>query len=203
MKNISTLQSSYKTVASVMLSVALWGPTHAHAQINSTNSNLPLTYIGLSFGATDLSQSSNDFGLIPNSNRGHATQLNYGVYVPQDNFGFEIGYIDFGSASRSGGTTRAEGINLSLIGRLPLNEVFNLLGKIGTTYGHTNVSAAAGSGASTGTVDGFDWSYGIGAELTLVPSVSAVLQYDEHYLKFAGDHSNRVYATTLGLRYRY
>jgi hypothetical protein len=30
-----------------------------------------------------------------------------------------------------------------------------------------------------------------------------VLQYDEHKLKFPGDGSDRVNATTVGLRYRF
>lgn len=203
MKQISSRLHVSKIAASFLLSAAIMEPIHAQTASNTTSANVPLTYIGLSFGAADLSQSGNNFSLIPIDNRGHATQINYGVYAPQTNYGFEIGYIDFGAASRSGGTTRAEGISLSLIGRIPLNETINLLGKIGSTYGHTDFTAAGGSGVSIGTSNGFDWSYGIGAELVLVPSVSAVLQYDEHYLKFAGDHSNRVYATTLGLRYRY
>jgi opacity protein-like surface antigen len=165
--------------------------------------NMPMSYIALGVGATDLSQTNHDWGFFPNETLGHATHIAFGTYGPQQNLGFEVGYTNFGNVSRSGGTTRAEGINLSLIGRLPLSDTFNLMGKVGGTYGHTDISAAAGSGASTGTVDGFDWSYGVGAELALMPSVSAVLQYDEHYMKFAGDHSNRVNATTVGLRYRF
>jgi OmpA-OmpF porin, OOP family len=35
-----------------------------------------------------------------------------------------------------------DGINFSLIGRAPMSSNFNVLGKVGTTYGPTDVSSA-------------------------------------------------------------
>lgn len=58
-------------------------------------------------------------------------------------------------------------------------------------------------GVASGSESGFDWSYGIGAELVISPQWSAVLQYNEHFLKFAGDSSDRVTATTIGVRMRF
>jgi OmpA-OmpF porin, OOP family len=80
---------------------------------------------------------------------------------------------------------------------------FNLLGKIGTTYGRTDVSSAPTSGVTAGSERGFDWSYGVGAELHLSPQWSAVFQYDQHDVKFPGASNYRVSAASLGLRYRY
>ena len=57
-------------------------------------------------------------------------------------FGFELGYTDFSQVNRAGGRTKANGVNLSLIGKLPLGDAFNLLGKVGTLYGRTDVSSA-------------------------------------------------------------
>jgi hypothetical protein len=56
---------------------------------------------------------------------------------------------------------------------------------------------------STGSSNGFDWSYGVGAELVLSPQWSAVLQYDEHFMKFANSGSDRVSTTMLGVRMRF
>lgn len=161
------------------------------------------TYIGLSVGSSDFSKPSNGFGVFGNDQRATAYSIKMGNYFNNQNFGFEIGYTDFGSVNRAGGTTKVDGINLSLIGRAPLNPTFNLLGKIGTTYGRTDVSSAPTSGVTSGSERGFDWSYGIGAEMLLSAQWSGVLQYDEHYVKFPGGSSDRVSATSLGLRYRY
>jgi hypothetical protein len=35
------------------------------------------------------------------------------------------------------------------------------------------------------------------------PQWSAVLQYDEHYMKFAGNSSERLSTTTVGVRMHY
>ncbi|WP_114970924.1 outer membrane protein [Rhodoferax ferrireducens] len=47
------------------------------------------------------------------------------------------------------------------------------------------------------------WSYGVGAEYKFTPQWSAVLQYDEHDLKFAGDNRDRISVVSLGARYRF
>ena len=212
MKHSPLRISQLAFVPAALLCITLVSPAQAQSTSTSPStspSTLPYTnnlansYIGVNLGSSDLSQQANDFGIFPNETRGHASNVYYGQNGYRQNMGFEVGYTAFGSVSRSGGTTRAEGINLSVIGRLPMSPIFNLLGKVGGTYGRTNVTAAAGSGASTGNVDGFDWSYGVGAELALTTALSAVAQYDEHYMKFSGDQKNRVSATTLGLRYRY
>ena len=208
MKHLPSRISQSVFIPAALLCITLL--SSAQAQTISTSpvaptyiNNLANSYIGLNLGSSDLSQNARDFGIFPNETRGHATNVYFGQYGYRQNMGFEVGYTDFGNVSRSGGTTRAEGLNLSVIGRLPMSTTFNLLGKLGGTYGRTNVSAAAGSGATTGNVEGFDWSYGVGAELAFTTALSAVLQYDEHYMKFVGDQKNRVSATTLGLRYRY
>jgi hypothetical protein len=83
-------------------------------------------------------------------------------------------------------------------------EMFNLLGKVGTTYSQTDVSAnPASGGMATGSNNGFDWSYGIGAELVFAPQLSGVLRYDEHFMKFAGSSSERVSTTMIGARLRF
>jgi OmpA-OmpF porin, OOP family len=170
---------------------------------NNTTMGPSATYIGLSVGSSDFSKPSNGFGIFSNDQRATAYSLNMGNYFINPNLGMEVGYTDFGSVNRAGGTTKIDGINISLIGRAPLSSSFNLLGKIGTTYGRADVSSAPTSGVTAGSERGFDWSYGIGAELIMSPRWSGVLQYDEHYVKFPGGSSDRVSATSLGVRYRY
>ena len=173
---------------------------------SASSSNSPFygggnSYIGGSIGRSDFSL-GNGTGLFPAEKRDTSYSLNGGTYFDK-NFGVELGYTHFGAIQRGGGLTKAEGINLSAIGRIPLSTSFNLLGKFGATYGRTKVSSAAGSGITAGNDNGFGLSLGLGAEYVFTPAVSVVLQYDLHDLKFAGSGRDHVGNTSLGLRYRF
>ncbi|NVO05002.1 MAG: outer membrane beta-barrel protein [Rhodoferax sp.] len=161
------------------------------------------TYVALNAGTSDLSRPITAFGLFGGTQQGSSYGVAIGNFMANQNYGFEVGYTDFGSVNRYGGSTKVDGINLSLIGRMPLSASFNLLGKVGTTYSRTDVSANAANSNMAGSERGFDWSYGLGGELKLAPQWSATLQYDEHFVKYAVTGSERVSATTLGLRYYY
>lgn len=158
-------------------------------------------YVGLSVGKSDfaLNNGSGNFG----SDKGDTS---YGIQAGgyfNDNFGIELGYTDFGSVNRAGGSTSADGVNLSLIGKMPLNPSFNLLGKVGTTYSRTEVSANPATGIVSGSKSGFGLSYGVGVEFVFSPQLSAVLQYEAQDMKFAGDRKDRVANTSVGVRYRF
>ena len=80
---------------------------------------------------------------------------------------------------------------------------FNLLGRLGATYGRTEVSSIIASGIVAGKQTGWGGSYGISAEFMFNLQLYAVLQYDEYNLKFAGGTRDRINTTSLGLRYRF
>lgn len=153
------------------------------------------SYLELGIGQSDYSLGGSDDSDTAYSIRG-------GSFF-NANVGMEIGYTNFGKINRAGGTTKAEGINLSVVGRMPLSPSFNVLGKIGTTYGHTNVSSNLGSGVVAGSEKDFGLSYGIGAEYLITPQWSGVLQYESTKMQFAGDRSDRVGLTSLSARYRF
>lgn len=168
----------------------------ANAQTTPTNMmSAGQSYVGINAGQSDFSRLNG-----VNGSRDTIYSFTYGNYFLSPNMGMEFGYDNFGSVSRGGGTTKADGINISFIGKLPVNQSFNLLAKLGTTYGHTDVSSQPNSGVASGSEQKFDWAYGIGAELVINPQWSAVLEYDEHYMKFTGLDSQRITATTLGMR---
>ncbi|MFC6280540.1 MULTISPECIES: outer membrane beta-barrel protein [Polaromonas] len=158
-------------------------------------------YIGLNAGRSNYSAPGGT-GIFSNDKNGNAYSLYGGSYF-SPNFGWELGYNDFGSINRGGGTTKANAFSLSLVGKAPLSSSFNLLGRIGGSYAHTDVSSAAGSGITPGTDNKFDLSYGVGAEFAFNPQLSAVLQYDSYNLRYAGGNRDRINTTTLGLRYRF
>lgn len=191
-----------RTLSVVALSVAaLTAAAGAHAQANYSLYGPGAGYVGLNLGSSNYSLGSG-FGPFASDDKDTVYNLYTGSFFTP-NVGFELGYTNFGKIDRAGGTTKAEGINLSLVGRAPITPSFNLLGKLGTTYGRTDVSAFPGTGVASGGESGFGVSYGIGAEYSFNPQLSAVLQYDEHRLKFVGSGRDRVNATTVGLRYRF
>ena len=102
-----------------------------------------------------------------------------------------------------GGQTQANGLNMSAIGRIPLGASFNLLGRVGATYGRTRVSSLPGSGITAGRENGFGMHLGLGGEYVFNPQMSVVLQYELHDLKFAGGSRDHIGNTTLGVRYRF
>jgi opacity protein-like surface antigen len=190
-------------VATMLLSAA---PTiQAQAVTSGTPSAMSMagnSYIGLVAGPSDFTRLSGGLGTFTHEDHATAYGVEVGNYFPGQNIGIELAYTNFGQVKRGGGTTKAEGATLSLVGRMPINTSFNLLGKVGATYGNTEVTSLTPS-IGSGSASGFDWSYGVGAELIINPQWSALVQYSEHYLKFAGISSERVAATTLGVRMRF
>jgi len=200
------MPSLTRTISATVFAVAaLAGAAGAQAQSSQTSSNYSFyapgsRYFGLNVGQSFSLPSGT--GAFPSDNKDTSYNIYGGSYF-NNNFGLELGYTDFGKANRAGGQTEAQGINLSLVGRLPLSNSFNLLGKLGTTYGHTRVSSAAASGIASGSESGWGVSYGLGAEWAFTPAMSAVLAWDEHDMKFVGTGNQRVSTTSLGLRYRF
>ena len=159
------------------------------------------SYVGLNAGRSNF-RLNNGVGGFPSEQRKNAYSLYGGSYF-DNHLGVELGYSDFGRINRAGGSTKAEGYNLGLVGKFPVGSSFNLLGRAGTTYGRTDVSSAVGSGIAAGRQNSFGLSYGVGAEFAFNPSLSAVLQYDEYNLKFVNTGREKINTTSLGLRYRF
>jgi hypothetical protein len=159
------------------------------------------SYVALNAGTSDLSRPITAFGLFGGSQQSGNYGVAIGNFMENQNYGFEVDYTDCGSVNRYGGSTKVDGINLSLIGRMPLSTNFNLLGKVVTTYSRTDVSINAANSNMADSERGFDWSYVLGGELKLAPQWSATLQYDEHFVKYPVSGSERISAATLGLRY--
>lgn len=160
------------------------------------------SYIGFNAGESNFKSPNGGFQRF-NSEKNDTSYSIYGGSYFNKNFGMELGYTDFGSVSRAGGNTKAYGIDLSLVGKLPLNDMFAVTGRVGGMYGHTDTSANATSGIATGTESGLGVTYGVGAEYAINTNWSAVLRYDEHKLKFAGGNKETIGNTSIGLKYKF
>ena len=157
-------------------------------------------YVGISAGQSkyDLRSGTGGFGFDDSDT---AFKIYTGGYF-NPYFGLEAGYLHMGSADRIGGSTKAQGLNLSLIGRAPLGEQFDVFGKLGTTYGRTRTSGYSGVGVATGKDSGFGLSYGLGVRWAFTPQWAAVLEWERHRFHFA-DGKSDVDMTSLGLQYRF
>lgn len=158
-------------------------------------------YLGFNFGQSQFNL-NNGAGGFAFDKRKNSYNIYGGAYF-SEYLGAQIGYTDFDRVNRAGGSTYANGVTLSLVGRLPVATSFNLLGRLGTTYSRTDVSTSLASGITPGKESSWGTSYGVGAEYLFSPSWSGVLQYDEYRMKFAGTGRERVNVTSLGVRYTF
>lgn len=200
--------NTFKTTSAALLMLLATATMSVSAQTTTSRpaDNNPMYapgsgYFGMSLGQSDYSL-GNGIGVF-GSDQGDTSYSIHGGSYFDNHFGVELGYTHFGTVNRAGGTTKAEGINLSLIGKMPVSPVVNLLAKVGTTYSRTDVSSDPTSGVVAGSENGFGLSYGIGVEYAFNPKWSGVLQYESQDMTFAGNRDDRVGVTSLGLRYRY
>lgn len=167
---------------------------------------LPYTtggYVGLNVGATDFKSGCGvNPAFVCDDSDGSFRIYTGGMSNPY--FGAELGYVHLGNAERAGGETRAQGIHLSLLGRLPVGESFGLYAKIGALYGRTRVSANPASGLVTGSDSGWGATYAIGASYEVNRNWSVLLEHERHDFHFAGVSGRQaVQAVSLGVKYKF
>lgn len=160
------------------------------------------SYLGLNLGRSHYNVPCGTRVSLLCDDTDRSVQLHAGTAVA-DFWGVELGYVNMGRIGRAGGTTRAQGLNLSLVGKAPLWRSFGVFGKVGTTYGRTETSALSSSGIAAGNDRGFGLSYGAGVSYDFTPRLSATLEWDSHDFRFAGSGRDPVRSTSLGLQYRY
>ena len=115
--------------------------------------------------------------------------------------GLEGSYVYLGDAHAGGGRTWGQGLNLSLVGTLPLSQSVGLNARVGSIFGWTRVGGSA-PGMATGNDHGFGLSYGTGLTYALSRTLGLRLDWDRYRLPFAtGRHD--VDLTTVGLQFNY
>lgn len=88
------------------------------------------------------------------------------------NGALELGYVDLGKATASvsgpgvGGTLswEATGFNFALIGSLPVNEAFSVLGRIGIFAWDVDFKVSGVGGSASQSASGTDLTYGVGVK---------------------------------------
>ena len=167
------------------------------------NTFLPYTrggYVGVNLGQSDY-QTDCGVGNYACDKPKIAGKLYVGgMFSPY--VGVELGYLHMGRADRAGGRTQAQGGNVSLVGRIPIN-AFHVFAKAGGTWGRTNVSSNALSGVPSGRDSGWGGSYGVGAGYELGRSTAIVVEWENHDFHFAGTGREGVKAVSIGLMQRF
>lgn len=141
-----------------LLALALLGAVSSSAVFAQ---DAPGWYVGGNIGATQ-SDFNNDS--INSTLAGRGFRVNamteddsssgyklFGGYQLNRNFAVEGGYYDLGRFSYNstttppgsfGGSTRVKGLNLDLVGTLPLTDRFSVIGRVGAAYARSRASVA-------------------------------------------------------------
>jgi len=191
------------TTAQASTGTTSGGTSSAASTSDSSYSLLPYTrrgYVGINLGRPSYSTDCGAGGL-PCDDPNVAGRLSIGGLF-NDHFGAELAYLHMGRADRAGGTTRAQGLNLSLLGRVPFG-AFSAFAKGGITYGRTDVSVDPVSLLPTGGDSGWGRSYGVGLGWDVSRNSTVVLEWERHAFHFAGTGRQDVDATTLGYRFNF
>lgn len=196
------------------LATAMAGAAHAQPEPN-------YYYFGLSAGQShsQLNEGDTTNSLLGMGN-GAALQGNeqqdtaykiFGGYQFNRNFAVEAGYFNLGkfsyrSASGTGtlnGTYEVEGLNLDLVGTLPLGERFSAFGRIGAQYANTRDTFSG-----TGTLTPADGSpskrdtnlkVGVGLQYDITPSMQLRGEAERYRINDAFDNRGDVNVFSLSL----
>jgi OOP family OmpA-OmpF porin len=106
----------------------------------------------------------------------------FGGYTFNPNFAVELAFIDGGKPDDRFGLATVEvavdGINLSAVGRLPVNDKFSVFGKLGFASYDVEVKARVGNNVGSGSDSDEDLSYGIGAAFNIAPAIEVRAEYE-------------------------
>lgn len=129
----------------------------------------------------------------------------YGGYQFHRNWGVEVGYVDLGSVGITGrvgavpftGNADVTAWTLALVGTLPINQSFDIFGKVGLYRWKNKASVSAAGIAAAADDNGTDGMVGIGLRYNFTKNFGVQVEA-EH---FAGDDTATLYS--IGLRFKF
>jgi len=119
-----------------------------------------------------------------------------------DIFGLEAGYTDFGTVRAAGGDTKAWAVPVTLLIGAPIGNRFNVFGKIGGLYGHTDVDAAPSTLLDRGHKTGWGWTGGVGAAFRVTPNLDIRADWDRYRMDFVGGDQD-IDMLSAGVQFRF
>lgn len=118
-------------------------------------------------------------------------------------FGVELGYVNLGEAHTNGGRVEAEGVNAVLVGSIPLGDRFSVFAKGGTIYGWTRTRDTVVSPATNGSDNGFNWTYGVGAQYDIDHAWAVRTDWDRYSFNYHNRPDDQVSAWTINAIYKF
>jgi OOP family OmpA-OmpF porin len=139
----------------------------------------------------------------------------YGGYQFNRNFALEGGYFDlgrynYGYAATGGafnGNSRYQGLNLDLVGTLPITNSFSAFARVGATYTRARSSySSAGTAAIAGTSrndNEFSGKVGLGLEYAFNPKLSVRGEVERYRVSDPIRNRGYIDVASVGLVYRF
>jgi len=206
-----------------LLALALLASPVLHAQDTSPNTGM---YMGISAGESKahidnarITQGLLGAGLVTDSLTEDRKDTGYKAFVgfPINPFwAIETGYFDLGHFGFTANTTpagsltgsaRIKGLNLDLVGTLPITDQWSLLGRVGAAYAQTKDTFS-----STGAVSVLDpsprkretnYKFGFGTQYAFTPALTLRLEAERYRINDAVGNRGDVDLVSLGLVYRF
>ena len=214
MKNLIFTPRPALLVLSVLASAMV------HAQDVSPNTGM---YLGLGAGDSkahfDSRQKAQDLGLTTRNLSEDRRDTAYKVFVgfPMSPYwAIETGYFDLGRfgyssnttpAGTLSGTSRIKGLNLDLVGTLPITDRWSLLGRVGAAYAETrnnfSGTGAAARGNSSQTTRDTNYKYGFGTQYAFSPAMTMRLEGERYRVDNVMGKRANVDVVSVALVYRF
>jgi OOP family OmpA-OmpF porin len=132
------------------------------------------------------------------------------------NWAVETGYFDLGRfgfdasttpAGTLSGSARVRGLNLDLVGTLPITDRWSLLGRVGAAYAQTK-GTFSGTGAVSVTEPSTskretNYKYGLGTQYAFTPALTLRLEGERYRVNDSVGQRANVDLISLGLVYRF
>ena len=203
--------------------LAVFASSGVQAQSTFNNAGM---YVGVSAGeskskfdnaaaAQSLVGAGVTAGALTEDERGNAYKAFIGVHL-SPNWAVEAGYFDLGRfgldaatspAGTVSGTTRIQGLNLDLVGTMPITERWSLLGRVGAAYAETKGSVsgtgAIGVTALSSSKRDTHYKYGFGTEYAFTPALTMRLEGERYHVNDAIGQRANVDLISVGLVYRF
>ena len=206
-----------------LLAVSILASPFLHAQEFKTNTGV---YMGLSAGESKsrlddaaMARSRLGSGLTINSMSEDRRDTGYKAFVGfpfSPNWAIEAGYFDLGRFSFTAnttppgslsGSTRIKGLNLDLVGTLPITDRWSVLGRVGAAYAQTDDTFSGTGAVSVSNPSArkreTNYKYGLGTQFAFTPALSLSLDAERYRVNDATGGRGDVDMISLGLIYRF
>jgi OOP family OmpA-OmpF porin len=206
-----------------LLALAALASAGLHAQEPAMNTGL---YMGINAGESKaqldnprIAQNLLGSGAAVNAVTSDQKETGYKAFVGfpmNSNWAVETGYFDLGrfgfdATTSPGGTltgsSRIKGLNLDIVGTLPITDSWSLLGRVGAAYAQTKGSfSGTGVGAIANTETNkreTNYKYGFGTQYAFTPALTLRLEGERYRVNDAVGQRANVDLISLGLVYRF